>query len=124
MNDMCKDIDCACYDDPEQRRIEDMHTAEKIVPPLLALLDKINEQFEETNSSFQKINQRLQILEHKHERPISRNNRLLRVKLGNQFGSDLEGHWFWLDPADEYAEKALGERYFRPEDRPIVGAGA
>ena len=108
---MCKDIDCACYDDPEKLRIEAMtDIAEKIVPPILLLIDKMNEQFTDITSNFQKINQRIQILEHKHERPISRTNRKLRVKLGDWYGKDLEGHWFWLDPADEFAEKALNDR--------------
>ena len=87
-----------------------MHSAVKLVPAIEALLDHLSEKF-------QTIDARLSILETKGQRPVTKNNRLLRVKLGNQFGSDLEGHWFWLDPADEYAEKALGERYFRPEDK-------
>ena len=31
----------------------------------------------------------------------------LRVKLGDNHGSILAGHWFYLVPADEYATKAL-----------------
>ena len=33
--------------------------------------------------------------------------RNLRVKLGDNHGSILAGHWFYLVPADEYATKAL-----------------
>jgi len=33
--------------------------------------------------------------------------RHLRVKLGDDHGSILAGHWFYLVPADEYAAKAL-----------------
>ncbi len=31
----------------------------------------------------------------------------LKVKLGSQYGSDLNGHWFYLQPADEFADAAL-----------------
>jgi hypothetical protein len=31
----------------------------------------------------------------------------LKVKLGSQYGHDLNGHWFYLQPADEFAEAAL-----------------
>ena len=31
----------------------------------------------------------------------------LRVKLGDNHGSILAGHWFYLIPADEHAAKAL-----------------
>jgi hypothetical protein len=31
----------------------------------------------------------------------------LKVKLGSQYGSDLNGHWFFLQPADEFADAAL-----------------
>ena len=30
-----------------------------------------------------------------------------KVKLGEQYGSDLAGHWFFLQPADEFADKVL-----------------
>lgn len=32
-----------------------------------------------------------------------------RVKLNDTHGPTLNGHWFWLVPADEFAEKALDE---------------
>ena len=35
----------------------------------------------------------------------------LRVKLGDNHGSILAGHWFYLVPADEYAAKALEEHH-------------
>jgi hypothetical protein len=31
----------------------------------------------------------------------------LKIKLGSQYGHDLNGHWFYLQPADEFAEAAL-----------------
>lgn len=31
----------------------------------------------------------------------------LRIKLQNQYGTHLNGHWFYLVPADIYAEVAL-----------------
>ena len=34
----------------------------------------------------------------------------MKVKLGSQYGADLEGHWFYLQPADEFAEAALVQR--------------
>ena len=34
----------------------------------------------------------------------------MKVKLGSQYGADLEGHWFYLRPADEFAEAALVQR--------------
>lgn len=34
----------------------------------------------------------------------------LRVKFDGSYGRDLEGHWFYLCPADKYAAKALFER--------------
>ena len=33
----------------------------------------------------------------------------LKVKLGRQYGYDLNGHWFYLQPADEYAEAAIAK---------------
>lgn len=35
--------------------------------------------------------------------------RQLRIKLGDQYGEKLNGQWFWLLPADEYARRALIE---------------
>jgi hypothetical protein len=34
-------------------------------------------------------------------------DRRLKVKIGRQYGYDLNGHWFYLQPADEYANQAL-----------------
>lgn len=34
----------------------------------------------------------------------------LRVKLDGSYGSDLDGHWFYLVPVDEYAEAAIRAR--------------
>lgn len=34
----------------------------------------------------------------------------VKVKLGSQYGNDLNGHWFYLQPADEEAQKALDNR--------------
>ena len=34
-------------------------------------------------------------------------DRRLKVKLGRQYGRDLNGHWFYLQPADECADQAL-----------------
>lgn len=34
----------------------------------------------------------------------------VKVKLGSQYGSDFAGHWFYLHPADEYAEAVLDKR--------------
>ena len=39
----------------------------------------------------------------------------VKVKLGSQYGDDLAGHWFYLHPADEYAEAVL--------DKPAHGIG-
>lgn len=39
--------------------------------------------------------------------PPSKQDTRLKVKLGRQYGGDLNGHWFYLQPADEYAEQAL-----------------
>jgi hypothetical protein len=39
--------------------------------------------------------------------PVSKPDTRLKVKLGRQYGGDLNGHWFYLQPADEYAELAL-----------------
>ena len=33
----------------------------------------------------------------------------LKVKIGSQYGGDLTGHWFYLQPADEFAEAALAK---------------
>ena len=35
------------------------------------------------------------------------NGERLKVKMGGWFGTYLSGHWFYLIPADEYAEAAL-----------------
>ena len=35
--------------------------------------------------------------------------RQLRIKLGDQYGDKLNGHWFWLLPVDEFARRALIE---------------
>ena len=34
-------------------------------------------------------------------------DRRLKVKIGRQYGYALNEHWFYLQPADEYAEQAL-----------------
>ena len=34
----------------------------------------------------------------------------MKVKLGGAYGHELEGHWFYLHPADGFAEKALEQR--------------
>ena len=31
----------------------------------------------------------------------------IRVKLGSHHGPTLNGHWFWLVPADDFAEEAI-----------------
>lgn len=31
----------------------------------------------------------------------------LKIKLDGSYGCDLEGHWFYIVPADEHAEKAM-----------------
>lgn len=41
--------------------------------------------------------------------PAVRPDTRMRVKLGSQYGSELNGHWFYLQPADEYAEAALAK---------------
>jgi len=35
------------------------------------------------------------------------NHKALRIKLQDQYGPALNGHWFYLVPADEYAKAAL-----------------
>lgn len=40
------------------------------------------------------------------QRPPTYDTRV-KCKLGSQFGSDLTGHWFYLQPADEDANAAL-----------------
>lgn len=37
-------------------------------------------------------------------------DRRVKVKIGNQYGNDLHGHWFYLQPADEDAQKVLDNR--------------
>lgn len=52
------------------------------------------------------------MLEAAHEAPasaLSPADKRIKVKLGSQYGSDLNGHWFYLRPADEYAEAALAK---------------
>lgn len=34
----------------------------------------------------------------------------VKVKIGDQYGNDLHGHWFYLQPADEEAQKVLDNR--------------
>ena len=36
-------------------------------------------------------------------------DRRVKVKMGHWYGYDLEGHWFYLQPSDEYAEVALAK---------------
>jgi hypothetical protein len=36
-------------------------------------------------------------------------DRRIKVKIGNQFGSYLNGNWFYLHPADEFADDALAK---------------
>jgi hypothetical protein len=36
-------------------------------------------------------------------------DRRVKVKLGSQFGSYLNGNWFYLHPADEFANEALSK---------------
>lgn len=51
----------------------------------------------------------------------------LRVKLGNQYGETLNGHWFYLLPCDEYSRRVLIEhtqtpnRKFSRADRRRLG---
>lgn len=33
----------------------------------------------------------------------------VKVKLGSQYGEDLAGHWFFLQPADNFADAALAK---------------
>ena len=55
-------------------------------------------------------------------------DRRLKVKLGNQYGSDLDGNWFYLRPADVFAEAALfnhtgiGPQHLYSPTPPRVGA--
>lgn len=50
-------------------------------------------------------------------------DRRLKVKLGTQFGRDLNGNWFYLQPADKYADQALTKHsgYTAPPKRAWVG---
>jgi hypothetical protein len=43
---------------------------------------------------------------HEAAQPAAQDKRL-KVKLGSQYGCDLNGHWFYLQPADEFADAAL-----------------
>lgn len=43
-------------------------------------------------------------IEHLNKAP---QDRRLKARLGSEFGKVLAGHWFYLQPADEYASKAL-----------------
>lgn len=45
---------------------------------------------------------------HPARQPLT--DKRVKVKLGSQYGSDLSGHWFYLHPADEYAEAVLDKR--------------
>ena len=50
-------------------------------------------------------------------------DRRLKVKLGRQYGYVLNGHWFYLQPADEFADQALTEHsgFTAPLKREWVG---
>lgn len=41
------------------------------------------------------------------------NIKRLRIKLDDKYGIELEGHWFYIVPADEHAEKAIKEHLNR-----------
>ena len=43
------------------------------------------------------------------DEPVATDKRM-KVKLGGAYGHELVGHWFYLHPADEFAEKALEQR--------------
>ncbi len=41
------------------------------------------------------------------ENQLNKNHKQLKIKLQDQYGHHLNGHWFYVIPADIYAEAAL-----------------
>jgi len=80
-----------------------------------ALEDEINLVLTDPDSSLsagaqrtlQYVRNQIQAIEQAEKQESS--DRRVKVKLGNQFGSYLNGNWFYLHPADEFADDALAK---------------